>query len=83
MVKEAYNKVISGWEEKQERAYITIRSKYGYNNYQKIKALNRVYKILDILRKGRSTSAGKLIELTTKFYALTLADYNSIADFSG
>jgi hypothetical protein len=33
MVKEAYNKVIPGWEKKQKRAYITIRSKYKYNNY--------------------------------------------------
>jgi hypothetical protein len=30
----------------------------------------------------RSTSAGKLIKLTTKFYALILVDYKSIADFS-
>jgi hypothetical protein len=61
---------------------MVIRSKYRYNNYQKIKTLNRIYKILDILRKRRSTSTGKLIELTTKFYAFILADYKSIADFS-
>jgi hypothetical protein len=82
MVKEVYNKTIPGWEKKQKRAYIAIRFKYKYNNYQKIKTLNKVYKILDIFCKGRSTSTRKLIELTTKFYALILVDYKSIADFS-
>jgi hypothetical protein len=38
--------------------------------------------MLDVLRKGRSTSAGKLIKLTTKFYTLIFADYKSITDFS-
>jgi hypothetical protein len=59
-----------------------ICSKYRYNNYQKIKTLNRVYNMLDMLCRGRSTGAGKLIELTTKFYALIFADYKSITDFS-
>jgi hypothetical protein len=82
MVKEVYNKTIPGWEKKQEQAYIIIRSKYRYNNYQKIKTLNKVYKILDILRKRRSISTGKLIELTTKFYTFIFADYKNITDFS-
>jgi hypothetical protein len=38
--------------------------------------------MLDILRKGRSTSAGKFIKLTTKFYVFILIDYKSITDFS-
>jgi hypothetical protein len=82
MIKAAYNKVVPGWEEKQNKSCIIIRSKYGYNNYQKIKALDWVYKILDILRSGRSTSTRKLIELTTKFYVFILADYKNITDFS-
>jgi hypothetical protein len=69
--------------EKQGKACMAIRSKCGYNNYQKVKALCWVYNILDVLWSGRSTGAGKLIELTTRFYSLTLADYKSIADFSG
>jgi hypothetical protein len=38
--------------------------------------------MLDMLRKGRSTGSRKLIELTTKFYAFILADYQNITDFS-
>jgi hypothetical protein len=38
--------------------------------------------MLDMLRKKRFTSAGKLIELITKFYALILVDYKNITDFS-
>jgi hypothetical protein len=38
--------------------------------------------MLDVLRKRRFISAGKFIELTTKFYAFIFADYKSIADFS-
>jgi hemoglobin-like flavoprotein len=37
--------------------------------------------MLDMLRKGRSTSTGKLIELTTKFYTFIFADYKSITNF--
>jgi hypothetical protein len=37
--------------------------------------------MLDMFRKGYSTSGGKLIELTTKFYTLIFADYKSIIDF--
>jgi hypothetical protein len=46
-----------------------------------MEALNKVYQMLDILRKGRSISTGKLIKLTTKFYTFILADYKSINDF--
>jgi hypothetical protein len=82
VVKEAYNKAIPGWEKKQEQAYIIILSKYRYNNYQKIKTLNRVYKMLDILQKERSINTGKLIELIIKFYIFIFADYKNITDFS-
>jgi hypothetical protein len=33
MIKAAYDKVVPRWEKKQSKACITIRSKYGYNNY--------------------------------------------------
>jgi hypothetical protein len=39
--------------------------------------------MLDVLRASREKGSGKLMELTTRFYALHLADYKSIADFSG
>jgi hypothetical protein len=38
--------------------------------------------MLDMLRKGRFTNSGKLIELITKFYILIFADYKNITDFS-
>jgi len=82
-LKNAYDRAIQAWEEKQGKACMAIRSKCGYNNFQKIKAEKRAYKMLAILRSGRSTGAGKLIELTTRFYGLTLADCKSVADFSG
>jgi hypothetical protein len=71
-----------GRKKKQKRVCIIIRSKYRYNNYQKIKTLNRVYKMLDILCRGCFISAGKFIKLTTKFYTFILVDYKSITDFS-
>jgi hypothetical protein len=62
---------------------MAIRSKCGYNNYQKVKSKTRVYQMLDVLRAGREKGSGKLMELTTRFYALHLADCKSVADFSG
>jgi hypothetical protein len=62
---------------------MAIRSKCGYNNYQKVKSKTRVYQMLDVLRASREKGSGKLMELTTRFYALYLADCKSVADFSG
>ena len=39
--------------------------------------------MLDVLWAGREKGSRKLIELTTRFYALHLADCKSVADFSG
>ena len=80
--KEAYNKALLVQEERQGKAYIAIQLKYGYNNFQKIKTKKRAYQMLEILCSSRSTSARKLIRLTTYFYGLTLVDYKSIANFS-
>ena len=82
-LKTAYDKAILNWTERQGRACMAIRSKCGFNNYQKIKTKTRVYQMIDVLRAGRETGAGKLMELTTRFYALNLSDCESIADFSG
>lgn len=81
--KAAYNKVIPTWNEKQARTCMAVRSKCRYNNYQKIKDFKRVFSMLDILRAGREAGSRKLMELTTRFYSLHLAKYESISDFSG
>jgi hypothetical protein len=81
--KALYDKKIAIWSEKQARACMAVRSKCEYNNYQKIKSKDRVFQMLDVLRAGRETGSGKLMELTGRFYALHLADYKSISDFSG
>ncbi|KAN0111139.1 hypothetical protein V8E51_007526 [Hyaloscypha variabilis] len=83
LVRKEYDRTFPTWCEKQSRACMAIRSKCEFNNYQKIKPYTRVYQILDILRAGREMGSGKLIELTTRFYALHLIDCKGIADFSG
>jgi hypothetical protein len=62
---------------------MAIRSKCGFNNVKKIGDMTRAYKIIEKLKAGHEMGSGRLIELTTKFYALHLADYESVADFSG
>jgi hypothetical protein len=81
-IKGTYDKALIIWTEKQMRACMAVRSKCEYNNYQKIKDKKRVYQMLDILRARRETGSGKLMKLTTRFYALHLADCKSISDFS-
>ena len=71
------------WEEKSICAYIAIRSKCGFNNMKKISDMTRAYEMIEKLKAGREMGSGRLIELTTKFYALHLADCESVADFSG
>ena len=71
------------WEEKSIRAYMAIRSKCGFNNIKKISDMIRAYEMIKKLKAGREMGSGRLIELTTKFYALHLADCESVADFSG
>ena len=83
LVRKEYDRTFPSWCEKQSRACMAIRSKCEFNNYQKIKPYTRVYQILDILRAGREMGSGKLMELTTRFYTLHLADCKGIADFSG
>jgi hypothetical protein len=39
--------------------------------------------MIEKLKSGREMGSGRLIELTTRFYALHLADCESVADFSG
>jgi hypothetical protein len=39
--------------------------------------------MIDKLYSGREMGSRRLIKLTTRFYALYLADYESVADFSG
>jgi hypothetical protein len=39
--------------------------------------------MLNILWASREKGSRKLMELTTRFYALYLVDYKSIANFSG
>jgi hypothetical protein len=81
-LKAAYDKQMLVWEEQQRRGCSAIKNRCGYNNWKKVETLNRVYQMLDTLRLGRSTGAGKLIDLTTRFYALTLAECKNISDFS-
>jgi hypothetical protein len=45
--------------------------------------MTRVYQIIKKLKSGRKIGSGRLIELTIQFYALYLADYESMADFLG
>jgi hypothetical protein len=82
-VKEAYLKELAVWDEKSIRACMAIRSKVGFNNLKKIGEMTRAYEMVEKLKAGREMGSGRLIELTTKFYALHLADCDSIADFSG
>jgi hypothetical protein len=62
---------------------MAIQSKIGFNNLKKISKMTRVYKMVKKLKAGREMGSGRLIKLTIKFYALYLANYDSIADFSG
>jgi hypothetical protein len=44
--------------------------------------MTKVYKMVEKLKAGREIGSSRLIKLTTKFYALYLANYKSVADFS-
>jgi hypothetical protein len=77
-----YKKVLTVWEEKSIRACMAIRSKCGFNNVKKIGDMTRAYEMIEKLKAGREMGSSRLIELTTKFYALHLADCESVADFS-
>jgi hypothetical protein len=79
----AYDKHLAIWLEKSHRVYMAIQSKCAYNNIQKIKEMKRAWQMVDKLRAGHEMGSGRLIELTTCFYRLHLADYESISDFSG
>ena len=70
------------WTEKQSRVCMAVRSKCEFLNFSKVKEKTGVYQMLDMLKAGRETGSRKLMELTTRFYSLYLADYTSIADFS-
>jgi hypothetical protein len=71
------------WEEKSIRACMAIRSKCAFNNVKKTDGMTRAYQMIEKLKSGREMGSGRLIELTTRFYALHLADCESVADFSG
>jgi hypothetical protein len=71
------------WDKKLICAYMAIRSKVGFNNLKKISEIIRAYEMVEKLKAGCEMGSGWLIELTIKFYALYLADCDSIADFSG
>jgi hypothetical protein len=62
---------------------MAIRSKCAFNNVKKIDGMTRAYQMVDKLKSGREMGSGRLIELTTRFYALHLTDCESVADFSG
>jgi hypothetical protein len=79
----AYDKHLAIWLEKSHRACMAIQSKCAYNNMQKIKEMKRAWQMVDKLRAGREMGSGRLMELTTCFYGLHLADCESISDFSG
>jgi hypothetical protein len=81
-MKASYDKRLATWIEKQSRVCMAVRSKCEYLNFSKVKERTRVYQMLDILKAGRETGSGKLMELTTRFYSLYLADCTSVADFS-
>jgi hypothetical protein len=78
-----YKEKLALWDEKSIRACMAIRSKCGFNNVKKIENMMRAYQMIDKLHSGREMGSGRLIELTTRFYALHLADCDSVADFSG
>jgi hypothetical protein len=48
----------------------------------KIQGKAHVYDMLDTLKAGRTGGAGKLIDLTSKFYAVTLAEYKDVTELS-
>lgn len=79
----AYDKNLPIWLEKSHRACMAIQSKCAYNNMQKIKDMKRAWQMVDKLRQGREMGSGRLMDLTTHFYGLHLADCENIADFSG
>ena len=81
-MKASYDKRLTTWTEKQSRVCMAVRSKCEYLNFSKVKERTRVYQMLDILKAGRETGSGKLMELITRFYSLYLADCTSVADFS-
>jgi hypothetical protein len=78
-----YKEKMALWDEKSSRACMAIRSKCGFNNMQKGQEMKRAYQMIDKLRSGREMGSGRLFDLTTRFYALHLADCESVADFSG
>jgi hypothetical protein len=78
-----YKEKLALWDEKSIRACMAIRSKCGFNNVKKIESMKRAYQMIEKLHSGREMGSGRLIELTTRFYALHLADCESVADFSG
>jgi hypothetical protein len=81
--KMAYDKAMVNWNDRQSWVCMAIHSKCGYNNYQKVKLKTRAFQMIEILHAGWETGTGKLMELTTHFYALNLMDCEGIADFSG
>lgn len=81
-LRQQYERDLALWSEKQARGCMAIRNRCGYNEYKKVHDKTRVYDMLDTLKTGRTGGAGRLIDLTTKFYAVTLAECKDVTELS-
>jgi hypothetical protein len=78
----AFEQCLIPWEEKQSRGCMAIRNRCGYNQFVKVQGKTTVYEMMDTLRAGKSSGAGKLIDLTSRFYAVNLSDCKDVTDLS-
>jgi hypothetical protein len=70
------------WKEKQRRGCKPVQNRCGYNQYKKIQSLTTVYEMMAALQAGKSTGSGKLIDLTSRFYAVNLSDCKNVTELS-
>jgi hypothetical protein len=81
-LQKVYAAALPRWEDRQARACMAIRTNCGYNNYERVKDIKRVYIMLEKLSASRAGGTGKLIDLYNQFYGTHLSDCKSVAEFA-
>jgi hypothetical protein len=61
---------------------MAIRNRCGYNQFVKVQGKTTIYEMMDTLRSRKSSGAGKLIDLTSRFYAVNLSDCKDVTELS-
>jgi hypothetical protein len=81
-LQKTYDEKLLAWEDKQFQACSAVRNRCGFNYHKDVQGMTRVYQILNTLAETRTTGAGRLNELFTKFYRISLADCKNVSELA-